>query len=113
MPVRHAACAIWKGSTMDANRRDVLKLGGVVTLGGAVAGCATATGINPVVPPLAKVVQDPSQTQPTPVTIGAGTGAATQPREKQTYVPQARDPLAYSIADNLFWNDIMMEHAMF
>src|SRR5215217_8803993 len=33
--------------------------------------------------------------------------------EKQVYVAQASDPVAYSIADNLFWNDIMMEHAKF
>lgn len=98
---------------MDTSRRNVLKLSGAVALGGALGGCATATGINPMVPALAKLVQDPSQTQPTAAGLGSGTGAHTEPREKQTYVPQARDPLAYSIADNLFWNDIMMEHAMF
>ena len=33
--------------------------------------------------------------------------------EKPTYVAERFDPIAYSIADNLFWNDIMMEHAAF
>ena len=29
------------------------------------------------------------------------------------FVATGRDPVGYSIADNLFWNDIMMEHAKF
>ncbi|HJR20463.1 MAG TPA: DUF2935 domain-containing protein, partial [Dongiaceae bacterium] len=33
--------------------------------------------------------------------------------DKPTYVALASDPVAYSIADNLFWNDILMEHALF
>lgn len=98
---------------MNTSRRDVLKTGGLMTLSGALAGCATATGINPVVPPVAKVIQDPAQTQPTGAAMGAPPTSAFSPREKPTYVPQTNDPLGYSMADNLFWNDIMMEHAMF
>lgn len=98
---------------MDTSRRDILKTGGLAALSGAVAGCATATGINPVVPPLAKVVQDPAQVRPTAAAMGAAPPTAFDPRQKPTYVPQSDDPLAYSIADNLFWNDIMMEHSMF
>jgi hypothetical protein len=35
--------------------------------------------------------------------------------DKPTYVPEAADknPVSHSLADNLFWNDIMMEHAKF
>jgi hypothetical protein len=95
------------------SRRDLLKAGGLAVLGGVVGGCATATGLNPVVPPAAKVVQDSSQTQATPASAGATLAKETEPREKPTYVPQAQNPVAYSLADNLFWNDIMMEHAMF
>lgn len=91
---------------MDTSRRNVLKLSGAVALGGALGGCATATGINPMVPALAKVVQDPSQTQPTAAGLGSRTSAHTEPREKH---PTSHDPLMYSIADNLFWNDIMMD----
>jgi hypothetical protein len=98
---------------MNTARRDLLKTGGLMTISGAVAGCATATGINPVVPPLAKVIQDPGQTQPAAATMGAPATSAFSPREKPTYVAQTNDPLGYSIADNLFWNDIMMEHSMF
>lgn len=105
---------MWHGSSsMNTSRRDLLKAGGLMTLTGAAAGCATATGINPVVPPVAKVIQDPGQTQPTAASMGAPPTSAFSPREKPTYVPQTNDPLGYSIADNLFWNDIMMEHSMF
>jgi hypothetical protein len=104
-----------KGEVMKldlASRRSVLKAGGVAVLGGVMGGCATATGINPAVPPAAKLIQDPSQTSPT--LVGPGTMPPGQsPEVKPTYVAQSRDPVAYSVADNLFWNDIMMEHAMF
>lgn len=32
---------------------------------------------------------------------------------KPVYVAQADDPVSFSVADNLFWNDIFMEHAVF
>jgi len=94
------------------SRRGLLKIGGAAMLGGVVGGCTTATGINPAVPPAAKLIQDPSQTSPT--LVGPGTiPPGPSPEVKPTYVAQSRDPVAYSVADNLFWNDIMMEHAMF
>ena len=98
---------------MDRSRRTLLKLSGLTTASAAVAGCATATGINRVVPPVAKVIQDPGQTQPTAAVMGAPPASHSDPREKPTYVAQSNDPLGFSIADNLFWNDIMMEHSMF
>jgi hypothetical protein len=94
------------------SRRSILKIGSA----GAAAvlgGCATATGINPLIPPVAKVVQDPAQVRATAAVMGAAPGTQFNPREKPTYVAQTNDPLGHSIADNLFWNDIMMEHAMF
>lgn len=39
--------------------------------------------------------------------------SGVEPEDKPTFVADARDPIAYSRADNLFWNDIMMEHVMF
>jgi hypothetical protein len=39
--------------------------------------------------------------------------SGVEPEDKPTFVADARDPVAYSRADNLFWNDIMMEHAVF
>lgn len=94
---------------VSITRRDVLKLGGLAML----SGCATATGINPVVPPAAKVLQSPEQIGTTSASAGATAGSGLAPQEKPTWTPQAEDPFAYSLADNLFWNDVMMEHAMF
>src|SRR5687767_14769554 len=99
---------------LDTTRRDLLKIGGLTVLGGVVAGCATATGMNPAVPVAAKVLQDTAQTQPTAAGAGASMPlSGVEPEDKPTYVPEARTALAYSRADNLFWNDIMMEHAVF
>jgi DUF2935 family protein len=94
-------------------RRDVLKAGGLVVLGGVVGGCATATGLNRAVPPAAKLVQERSQVATTAASSGSSMPMGGQPEDKPTFVPEGRDPVAYSRADNLFWNDIMMEHAMF
>ena len=99
--------------SVEITRRDVLKAGGLIVLGGAVGGCATATGINPVVPPAAKLLQGSDQVQTTAAETGAAAGASVAPREKPTWTPKAEDPFAYALADNLFWNDIMMEHALF
>lgn len=97
---------------METSRRKLLQAGGLAAVSG-LAGCATATGINPLIPPVAKVVQDPAQVRTTPAVMGAAPTSHFDAREKPTYVPQSNDPLGFSIADNLFWNDIMMEHAMF
>jgi hypothetical protein len=92
--------------------RSILKFGGVAAATG-LAGCATATRINPLIPPVSKVIEDPKQVNPSAAVLGAAPGTAFDPRDKPTYVPQTNDPLGFSVADNLFWNDIMMEHAMF
>ena len=93
-------------------RRVVLQTGGLAVLGSAVSGCKTATGVNPAVPPAAKLIQDPAQTTPTAVSPGSVL-PGPRPEVKPTYVAEANDPVAFSLADNLFWNDIMMEHAIF
>ena len=99
---------------LDTTRRDLLKVGGLTLLGGVVAGCATATGINPAVPPLAKVIPDSSQTGTTSASAGASVPlSGVEPEDKPTFVPESRDPVAYSRADNLFWNDQLMEHVIF
>jgi hypothetical protein len=96
-------------------RRRVLASGATVGVV-AVAGCQTATGINPLVPPAAKLIQDEKQIEPSTVAERPPIMPTTQaidPIEKPTYVAERFDPVAYSRADNLFWNDIMMEHALF
>ncbi len=99
--------------SVDLTRRDVLKAGGLLVAGGALGGCATATGINRAVPPAAKVVQSSSQTHATSAAAGASMPSDVQFDQKPTYVAERNDPLSFSRADNLFWNDIMMEHSMF
>jgi len=98
-------------TSRQLSRRDVLRAGGALAVGGVLGGCATATRINPAVPPAARIIQDPAQVATTPASAGAA--MPLQPRDKPTYVAEARDPVAYSRADALFWNDIMMEHSGF
>lgn len=73
-------------------RRDLFRIGGI-TLTGLTLGLA------------------PSAEAASPATDPPGQGCRAV--EKQVYVASARDPVAYSIADNLFWNDIMTEHSKF
>ena len=100
-------------STPTFSRRDLLKLGGLATIGSLAQGCATATGINPAIPPAAKVIQSPHQVDTTPASAGATVPTGVEWDQKPTYVADANDPVSHSRADNLFWNDIMMEHVMF
>jgi hypothetical protein len=95
----------------SAARRRALGAGGALALGAISAGCATATGINRLVPPAAKAIQDTGQVSATPARAGASMPLDAE--DKPTFVAAARDPLAYSRADALFWNDIMMEHSKF
>jgi hypothetical protein len=91
------------------------------------------TGASVAVAALAGCTSDPNRSQfliggpPSPPTRLASAGPGVAPVgpqavppppspnvvEKPTYVADRVDPVAYSIADNLFWNDIMMEHATF
>jgi hypothetical protein len=105
--------AVEVNAMVDVGRRDVLKAGGVMLLGGVVGGCATATEINPLIPPVAKLVEDTAQTRTTPAEPGASIGPNSPTFDKPTFVAKGSEPFDYSLADNLFWNDIMMEHAMF
>jgi hypothetical protein len=100
-------------ASLRLRRRDLLRAGSAAAGVAVLGGCETATGINPAVPPVARVVQSGSQTERTPVAERPPLSGAAEPIEKPTYVAQRRDPVAYSIADNLFWTDIMMEHALF
>jgi hypothetical protein len=88
------------------SRRNVLKAGGLAAVSG-LAGCATAN-LQPV------AVVPGTVTVPATVTVmGAAPAMPLNPREKPTFVAQTNDPFGHSVADNMFWNDIMMEHAMF
>ena len=73
-------------------RRDFFRIGGVSLAGLTLAAWPTAEAASPATDP-----------------PGMGCRAVDKP----TIVATARDPVQYSIADNLFWNDIMMEHSKF
>ncbi len=92
------------------NRRAILKGTGAGFVAG-FAGACTATGVDPIVPVGAALLGEPRQTMPTPSQFNFA--PVVDVMDKPTIVATSRDPLGYSIADNLFWNDIMMEHAFF
>jgi hypothetical protein len=94
----------------------VVLAGGASVGAVALAGCQTATGIEPVIPPVAKIIQNENQvsgSSSTSAPPASPTVQALDPMEKPTYVAERVDPVEYSRADNLFWNDIMMEHSLF
>src|SRR5688572_9346104 len=104
---------------MNTDRRTILKASGALALTG-VTGCAALKGATN--PPNGHRVT-PVSAPPGPITLNtgqntvrvatAGSVMPARPADKPTYVPEAREPVAYSRAENLFWNDIMMEHAQF
>jgi hypothetical protein len=83
-------------------RRELIVAGSIGVLGGVVlggAGCAS-----------------PAATAPAPTTIPGNARVTTKNGgTKPVYVPQAgaNDPVSLSLADNLFWTDILTEHALF
>lgn len=81
-------------------RRELIVAGSIGVLGGAVlGGCAPAASVAPVATPAA----------------GTGRIATKNGGTKPVFVPQpgANDPVSLSLADNLFWTDILTEHALF
>ena len=94
-------------------RRNLVEIAGVTLVGTTVlgtTGCASALGsMAPALfPHVDTGPNNPQMVAGVPVgTLNGGT--------KPIYVtrPGSRDPVEHSVADTLFWGDIMMEHAMF
>jgi hypothetical protein len=94
-------------------RRQMVRLGGatlVATTVLGIAGCAgmSSTGGLPAFPRAEPGPVAPQTVAGTPVgTLDGGT--------KPIFVapPGNLDPVVHSVADTLFWSDILMEHAMF
>jgi hypothetical protein len=84
-----------EGRDHQISRREILLAGGATVVGSSLLG--TLSGI--------AWAQTPTQRGVS--TKNGGT--------KPIYVPDSgnNDPVAHSLADNLFWNDILMEHATF
>jgi hypothetical protein len=85
-------------ASAQIRRRDLLKVGGA-----AVAGVATLGAWRDA------PIQDGLGSRSSGIIRIAAEDAADKP----VYTADAHDPVAYSKADNLFWNDILMEHATF
>jgi hypothetical protein len=104
-------------SIESESRRNLLQAGGVLLLAAGATDGEAATGIikgdssAPVSAPPGKLALSTGQS--TIRVASAGSVMPQRPAEKPTFVPEARDPVAYSRAENLFWNDILMEHAQF
>jgi hypothetical protein len=105
---------------MNIERREILKTGGVIAVAGMTGGCAALKGaVEPANGNGGMRVSAP----PGPIALNTGqdrirlasAGSVMPARfaEKPTFVAETRDPVAYSRAENLFWNDILMEHAQF
>ncbi len=89
-------------------RRRVLLSGGATVIAATIAaGCRT--GRVPVTAAQTPVAASP-RTGPE-----AARAMAVQNGTKPVFVPEsgAKDPASHSIADNLFWNDLFLEHAKF
>jgi hypothetical protein len=80
------------GGETTVMRRDLFRFGGITLAGLSLGTLPRAEAASPATDP-----------------PGMGCRAV----DKQVYVATGPDPVAYSLADNLFWNDIMMEHAKF
>ena len=93
-------------------RRQIVKAAGVTLIG------TTVLGVGGV----ASAITKPSQQFPRvptgpvrPVIVAGAKVGTLDSGAKPIYVtrPGSRDPVEHSVADTLFWGDIMMEHAMF
>ena len=93
-------------------RRQMVSIGGVTLV-------ATSVGLGGCASVMSKVglpIFPRAELGPVRPTMVAGAHVGTlNGGSKPIFVtlPGSRDPVAHSIADTLFWGDIMMEHAMF
>jgi hypothetical protein len=94
------------------NRRRVLTAGGVTLIAAFVTGCRSSTS---VAVPATGVSASPRASGAAAQVAQAARVQAVENLRKPVFGPEgeATDPVSYSLADTLFWTDIMMEHAQF
>jgi len=93
-------------------RREIMKVAGVTLVGATVFSIGgTASAFTEPGPRFPRVPVGPAR----PVVAGGAKVGTLDSGAKPIYVarPGSRDPVEHSVADTLFWGDIMMEHAMF
>jgi hypothetical protein len=95
----------------DVTRRRVLTVGGV-TLIAAFAGCRSSTAVSV---PATSVSASPRTAAAAGRVSEAARVQEIEKLRKPVFVPEgsAFDPVAFSLADTLFWTDILTEHAQF
>jgi Domain of unknown function (DUF2935) len=93
------------------NRRRVLTAGGI-TLVAAFTGCRSSTAVSV---PSAGVAASPRAATAAAQVAEAALVQAVETLRKPVFVPDsgAKDPVSFSLADTLFWTDILMEHGQF
>ena len=98
------------GPVPGVTRRRVLLASGM-TLVASFAGCRSSTAVSV---PAAGVTTSPQASAEAARVAHAGVAAIENVR-KPVFVAEsgAMDPVSFSLADTLFWTDIMMEHAQF
>jgi len=92
-----------KNEAGGLSRREIIVVGGMGLLGGAfLVGCGGGRG------PVVRTRQGPVSEVPRDVVHSNG-------GEKPSYLPPEgeKDPVSFSLAENLFWTDILMEHGKF
>lgn len=94
----------------DVTRRRVLTVGGV-TLVAAFAGCRSTTAVSV---PATGVAASPRASAEA-ARVQAARVQAIENLRKPVFVPEggATDAVAFSLADTLFWTDILSEHGQF
>jgi hypothetical protein len=95
----------------DVTRRRVITAGSI-TLIAAFAGCRSATAVSV---PSSGVAASPQTAAAAARVSEAARVAEIEKLRKPVFVPEGRafDPVAFSLADSLFWTDILAEHAQF
>ena len=94
----------------DVTRRRVLTAGGI-TLIAAFAGCRSSTAVSV---PATSVAASPRAAAAS-AQVSAARVQAIEALRKPVFVPEggAVDPVSFSLADTLFWTDILSEHGQF
>lgn len=94
------------------SRRRVLTAGGMTFVAAFVSGCRSSTSVSV---PAAGVAASPRTSAEALRVSEAARVQAVENLRKPVFVPEggAVDPVSFSLADTLFWTDILMEHGQF
>ena len=94
------------------SRRRVLTAGGMTFVAAFLSGCRSSTSVSV---PATGVAASPRASAEAARVSDAARVQAVENVRKPVFVPEggALDPVSFSLADTLFWTDILMEHGQF